>query len=54
VSADPLRRRVHHDVGAVLDGAHEVAASTECVIDLWLRKRSFELVFLLVSEGSAY
>lgn len=35
VAPDPLGRRVHHDVGAVLDRAHEVAARAERVVDLF-------------------
>lgn len=34
VPADPLGRRVHDDVGAVVKGAHEVAARAEGVVDL--------------------
>jgi hypothetical protein len=34
VAADPLGRRVHNDVGAVVDGAHKVAAGTKRVVDL--------------------
>lgn len=37
VPADPLGRRVHHDVGAVVDRAHEVAACAEGVVDLFRR-----------------
>lgn len=33
VAADPLGRRVHDDVGAVLDGPQEVAARAESVVD---------------------
>jgi hypothetical protein len=34
VAADPLSRRVDDNVGAVLDGADEVAARAEGVVDL--------------------
>lgn len=34
VPADPLGRRVHDDVGTVVDRAHKVATSTESVVDL--------------------
>lgn len=38
VAADPLGRGVDDDVGAVVDGAHEVAAGTEGVVDLGERE----------------
>ena len=34
VAADPLGRRVHHNVGAVLDGADEIATRTKGVVNL--------------------
>jgi hypothetical protein len=42
VAADPLGGRVDDDVGAVLNGADKVAASTEGVVDL--RRRSVDIL----------
>lgn len=44
VPADPLGRRVHHDVGAVLDRAYEVAARAERVVDLFFSRVSLCLI----------
>ena len=39
VAADPLGRRVHDDVGAVVDGTDEIAAGTKGVVDLEIVSR---------------